>query len=343
VLSKIEIADIAVTNSELLREEPAKLAESLKELIGGLVGQALGSSIPAIDINDLLSGINLPLSIPETEPDKGSPGLRKLTKGSDDFLGIFGTLGDGMASPKAPPPNAPDAPHASAKIIQKEVDPSGVRLPTMTPSNAPVVRLEMAAAADGGARPIERAYRVDNGLWHPFTRESVVTVDDPWLRLQGRHTIEVRSRFAGDAMSLDPKPASVEVLIDVEPPSIAVRQAPGEEVAIAVRDFVSSEGKTLVRTRLDKGAWSAWAKASSDEVLVDVEGAAAIEVEAQDEEGNIATAAQAIIRGGAAASDAGCGCVAAGDDAKAGSWAALFGAAIAAVARARSRRRRDRA
>lgn len=325
VITKLGVANGKVTNSDLLREDPETLALTLQDLIGGLVGQAIGGGISPIDINSSLEGLGLSLIIPETVDGQGSPGLRRLTKDGENFLGIFATLAL---------TNAPAAGNlqsdTSVQLVRKEITPEGVKLNTMKPENAPLVRVQMASTLDDGSKPVEYAYRVDNGLWHPFTRERIIDISDPWIRVQGRHIVHVWSRVAGEPASLDATPATVEVLIDVDAPSIKVGREEQGKVALTVKDFVSADDeKVWVRTRLDGGAWSAWGKAS-DMKLVDVGEAAEIDVEARDEEGNIATVTQAIIRGGSIPGAEGCGCVVVGgSDRSASGWG--WAAALAAV------------
>jgi hypothetical protein len=335
VLNKIGVSNGVVTNSALLREDPGTLAATLQDLIGGIVGQAVGGGIPPIDLNSSLASLGLSLNIPESVDGKGSPGLRKLTKDTDSYLGIFAGLGFQMmpgAKSSVIAPEAPQVSDSSVQVVRKEVDPAGVRLPTMTPENAPRVRVHMASVLDDGSRAMEYAYRVDNGFWHPYTAERIIDLDDPWLRVQGRHVVQVRSRVAGDARSLDPTPATVEVLIDVDAPAIKVGRAEDGKASLSIKDFVSGSGDQVsVRTRLDSGAWSEWKKAS-EVTAVDVGEANDISVEARDEEGNVATATQAIIRGGAAPSVGGCGCVVAGADEAPGRMPWALGAALAAIA-----------
>jgi hypothetical protein len=334
VIDKIGVNNATVTNDHLIQEDPAKVASALKEVIGGLVGQQLGTALAPIDLNGLLlADLGISLSMPESVDGQGSPALRKLTKGTDDFLGIFAAIEPVMA------PVTAAASDTSAAIARKEVDPAGVRLPTMGPDNAPIVEIDVGSSIEGSGQAVEYAYRVDQGVWHPFTKERRIEVRDPWIRLQGRHTVEVRSRVAGEPNSLDPTPAEVEVLIDVEAPSISIGEVENGAVLVSVRDFVSGPAGTQIRARLDQGAWSDWRPAG---MSVEVGDAAAIEVEARDEEGNIATASQAIIRGGAIDGASGCGCEVVGAE-EPRSWAWIMGLGMAGLAmRQRTRKRSSR-
>ena len=348
VITKLGVSNGKVTNSQLLREDPETLAVTLQDLIGGLVGQAIGGGISPIDINSSLGGLGLSLTIPETVDGQGSPGLRRLTKDGDNYLGIFATLALTNPMPVAAPGQAgKTTSDTSVQVTRKDVTAEGVRLSTMTRENAPLVRIHMASTLDDGSKPIEFAYRVDNGVWHPFTRERILDINDPWIRIQGRHNVHVWSRVAGEPASLDPTPATVEVLIDVDAPSIKVGREEQGKVALTVTDFVSSDDDKLwVRTRLDGGAWSGWSKVSEAK-LVEVGEAAEIDIEARDEEGNIAKATQAIIRGGSIPGAEGCGCVVVGGERGTSSygWIAALGAAVGMALRLgrRSRKSEDQA
>ncbi|MDI3286385.1 hypothetical protein [Polyangium sp. 15x6] len=335
VLDKIGVSNGVVTNSELLKEDPAIIASALQGLLGSLGSQFLGG-INAIDLADALSSVGLTLTIPETVEGQGSAGLRKLSKGSDNYLGIFATLGVGQASPVAPNPGSAakaEPIETTARVIEKKLDRTGFRLGTVDEENAPVVTLQMSSPSDMGAVPVEYSYRVDHGMWKPFTRERTVDVRDEWLRLQGKHTVSVRSRVVGKPETLDETPAEIEVVIDAEPPVIAVGEVQeGNRVSIDVRDFVGGGGESRVRYRLDGGAWSGW-KPATELGMVDVGEAAEIDIEAEDAEGNVAEASQALIRGRALITGEGCGCAVVGDDRTQGKpmWIvglALLGAVI---------------
>ncbi|WP_437878637.1 hypothetical protein [Sorangium sp. So ce513] len=335
VIETLALTNGEVTNSGLLRENPKSIADALGGLLGSQVGQLIGSGLPAIDLNGPLSGLGLSLLVPESTDGAGSPGLRKLSKGQDNYLGIFAAFG--MPSQRRALQS-----ETEAELSRKEVRAEGLRLPTMTRDNGPTARLVMSSPLDDGTRVVEYSYRIDGGVWRPFTRERIVDLRDDWLRLPGRHVISVRSRIAGDPLSLDPTPATVEMVVDVDPPAISVGAAVDGHVPIEVRDAVSDAERARVRVRLDGGAWSPWATAAETRV-VHVGDAVEIEVEAVDEEGNLGTARQPILRGRVPVDPAGCGCVVAGGPSAGppgGLWLGL--AALAAAVRLARRARAPR-
>ncbi|MDC0681840.1 hypothetical protein [Sorangium atrum] len=334
VIEALRVENGEVTNNGLLRENPENIAEALGGLLSGQLGQLIGGGIPAIDLDGPLSALGLSLVIPESAEGAGSPGLRKLTKGQDNYLGIFAAFGTTAQQRSL-------RSDTQAELSRKEVRAEGLRLPTMTRDNGPTARLVMSSPLDDGTRAVEYSYRIDSGVWRPFRRERVVDLHDDWLRLQGRHVISVRSRIAGAPLSLDPTPATVEMVVDVDPPVISVGAAVDGRVPLEVSDRVSDAARAKVRVRLDDGAWSPWSTAA-ETTSVDVGDAVDIEVEAVDEEGNLGTARQAILRGRVPVDpSAGCGCVMAGGAGEAPWGVRWLGLAVAAAA-LRLARRGDR-
>lgn len=305
VIEELLVDNGVVTNSQLVREDPDKIAGALQGLLGSMVGSLLGDSFPAIDLNAQLSSLGIKLEIPATIEGQGSPGLRKLTSGADNFLGIFASmeLADGQ----------PMMSVTQADVIAEDVDAEGLFVKTYDGTNGPRFTVQFGSNLDTGAHAVEYQYKVDNQPWHPFTRDRIVTVDDDWLRVQTKHTIYVRSRLVGQPFSLDSEPVALEVRVDAMPPAIAVVESATGEVAVDVQDAVSDREDTKVRVRLGTSdgdtvkwlAWSAWVDAS-DVASFLPDYADMVEVEAVDEEGNIGTVTQALIRGRGQGGDCQC-------------------------------------
>lgn len=190
VIEKINFSNATVTNSSLLEEEPQKIADSLTDLIGGQIGSLLGDALPAVNLNEQLADLGLTLNILESVEGQGSPGLRKLSKGSDNYLGIFASLG--LAAAPAPPPV-----ETNGSIVGKEVDPAGLALATATPDNRAKVQIALSSPEDDGSRAVEYQIRVDGGLWKPWTKKRHIEVSDGLFRVQGKHRIEARARIVG--------------------------------------------------------------------------------------------------------------------------------------------------
>ena len=333
VLNKLSLTNPTITNADLLDDDPAKIAAALTEVIGGQLGSALGGAIPAINLNDQLASLGLTLNIPETVEGQGSPGLRKLTKDSDNYLGIFATLG--LAA--APPPPQSDT---QASVVKKDVDPAGLHLETARPGNAPKIQIAMSSPLDDGSRQVEYQIRVDGGFWKPWTTKRYLNVEEGTFRLQGRHKIEVRSRIAGEPRSMDTTPAVLDVVIDGQAPKVRVKELEGDKAQIDVSDVVSSAEALFVRYRIDGGSWSGWVRAS-EMPLLDVTPGGDIDVEARDEEGLVGSTSQAIRGKPALTSGGGCGCTVAGETSSDGKLAGLLGALLIGVALRFGKRRRD--
>jgi hypothetical protein len=326
VLNKIGVTNGKVTNSSLLREHPETIAASLADLIASQVGQLAGGGLKPINLNASLASLGLSLNIPDTVAGKGSPGLRKLSKGTDNYLGIFAAFGM-----PAPPGPVPPSSKTSAQLLEKKVDKKGLVFETVRDDNAPIASLYVGSSLDDGQHAIEYQYRVDQGFWHPYTSARRIDVQDGWLRVQGKHVIEVRSKVAGDPTTLDAEPAQVEVVVDAVAPTITIGKVEaGNKVALTFNDKVSGD-RSVARVSLDGGKWTEWQLVPALATIT-VGEASEIEVEARDEEGNVASASQALVRGRVEVTAAGCGCAVAGADESTGGSVWLLGVAIAGIA-----------
>jgi hypothetical protein len=334
VLDKIGVSNGKITNAELLNESEDTLVGALQDLITSQVGSALGG-IAAIDLNDSLASLGLTLTIPESVEGEGSPGLRRLEKGSDGYLGIFASLGVAPAMAQQQQQQQVDTEIA---LGQKLVDPAGLVARTRTDDNMPSVTVLLDSPADSGAQPIEYSYRIDGGAWKPFSTQRILTLRDPAFRLQGRHLLEARARITGQPMTLDDTPALTEILIDAEAPRVEIGPVDAGKVTLTARD-VSGTVDAMVRTRLGDDAWSPWAPFEGSEVVT-VGDSDDLEVEVKDASGNIGTASQAIIRGKPSAA-AGCDCAVSGDRSAPAGMLWLVGVALLGIA-VRVRGARDR-
>ncbi len=334
VMDKLTIANGKVSNSELIKEDPAVLAAALQGLLSGQIGGLLGSGLGPIDINGALASLGMELVIPESVEGMGSPGLRTVTKDGERFLGIFAALQVAGQNPA----NI----ETEATVEDVQTDERGLRAETITPDNAPVVVLQVeAAGADG--RAVEHQARVDGGVWKPWSRDRFLRVTDDSLRLEGRHEIQVRSRVVGQLYSVDPTPEVLEVLIDTQAPTVTLLPVDEEGVGkVDVWDLVSGDA-TLVRFRFDGQTFSEWRRAGDLKAIVVPEEAELIEFELADEKGNVGTAQQEIIRGAPRDAGSGCGCALPGEQpARSGTPWELALIALAGVLTASRLRRRAR-
>ncbi|MCC6521803.1 MAG: hypothetical protein IT373_04010 [Polyangiaceae bacterium] len=337
VIDQIGVSNGVVTTS-LLREDPTKIAASLQDLLGSMVGQFIGGAIPPVDLNGSLASLGLTLVIPDTVDGQGSPGLRKLSKGSDSFLGIFAALGVVQAKTSV------DTTVGFVSFDAGDLGWSGAE------RRLPEAVLDLGTDLASAGQRVEWQYRVDNLPWHPFRSDRRLVARDPWLSTEGKHVVSVRARVVGDPLTLDREPATFQLDVDSSPPFVAVQQAEGT-VLVTADDAVSGDA-TMVRVRLGRtgrdGAvrwhpWSDWTAAAALEAF-DPGDNDRIEVEAEDETGHVGSTSQALLRGRVGDSGGGgCGCVLAGSGERGGSawWLAALG--VGAVLGRRVLGRRGRA
>ena len=311
VIDSIGVQNATVESSPLLRELPAELASALGDLVGQTVGSALGSALTPFDLSSALSSFGLGLAIPDSVDGQGSPGIRKLTEGSDNFLAIFAALQTVSPQPDQLPPTA-DTWAELGEVDLGTLGPTlaalGVPTPMATTADVPHATLRFGSSRDGAPHPSEWQYRIDDQPWHPFTRARTVELHGMWLLEQGRHLIHVRARVAGEPLSLDPSPAELLMRVDSEPPTVRVARDADGRIAVQASDFVSDDEHVLVRTRLGQGRgartawreWSEWQPAAELEPL-EAGDAERVEVQASDEEGNVGTVSQALSSGAAGA------------------------------------------
>src|SRR5262249_16224182 len=84
VIGQLSIDHGTVTNNDLITDDPVTMAAGLSSILQGISGQFLGG-IGAIDLAGMLKSTGLALTIPDG-------GIRKLSKGENDYLAIFADL-----------------------------------------------------------------------------------------------------------------------------------------------------------------------------------------------------------------------------------------------------------
>lgn len=307
VIDKVQITNPTITNGALLREDTASAAKALAGIVSSQIGGALGGAISPINLNDQLTSLGLTLEIPPTVQGQGSPGLRRLDKGTDGFLGLFAALGVAPATNTL----AEMQLETTAELSEKRIDPKGLSLTTLTDENRPVVVLRVSSPQDTGAVPVEFQYRVNGAFWHPWTFDKTISIATPELSLQAKHYVEVRSRVAGKPRTMDASPARVDFRIDKTAPFVELGRRPKDgKVELFVRDTVSARDAVQVRYALGDGALGEWTRADQIE-FVNVGDEKEVRVEAVDEEGNVASIRQPLIRGkedASLGSGSGCNC-----------------------------------
>ena len=293
VLGDIKLANEGVTNSDLLFEEPAQLANGVKGLLGGIVGSFLGGGLKPIDLQAALKGVGLGMDIP-------AGGIRKLTSGTDDFVAIFANLQKTAGA-------AREEADTRAVLVEKIVDASALTLGGADRARFPKLRVHAEGIA---SRPTEQTWWIDDGTHAAWTTSRDLVIDQDAMFLQGKHLLHVSARVVGDMASEDETPVEIPFVIDTLAPVVDVKRD-GARVVVRAHDYVSADGALVMRRRIGaEGAWSEWlAFAENDAFAADA--ATSVDVEVRDEEGNIGRVSLPL-RGRAdatlAAAGSGCGC-----------------------------------
>ncbi len=286
VLGNIKVTNAKVTNNSILFEDDARLADGVTGLLGGIVGQLLGGGIPAVDLSSALASTGLAVEIPPN-------GIRKLTSGTDDFIGVFANL-------KPASTTAHEEVETRASLIEKIVDKDAMAIDTAVRARFPKLRVRVDSIA---SKPTEHTWWIDEGTRAKWTTDKDLVVDQDAMLLQGKHVLHVASRIVDDVVSEDGTPVEIPFTIDTLAPRIETSRD-GDRLRVEVSDFVSPESALRIRWRGADAAWTEWS--SAREVPASAE-----EIEAIDEEGNVGRVSLAL-RGVAdptlAASGSGCGC-----------------------------------
>ena len=328
-LDKIYVNNAVVTNSGLLKEKPEAIAGALADVITGMAGQFLGGLSP-IDVSSALSSLGLTLNLQQN-------GLRKLSKNQDNFLGVFASFGVAVPTTSLEIDTFVDG-------WNKSTPADGFRLTTMSVENQPKVHFRVSSPSGYGSNEVEYAWKIDRGYWHPWTTSRDLVVDDPFLRMQGLHDIAIKARLVGQPATEDKTPAVTRVIVDVDAPQVRLGGSDGA-TTIEATDIVSPSDKLMVRWSFDQSAPTAWAPLLDVQSVAWADDAKSLLVDVRDEEGNVSSVSQSVIRGRPDASlagqAAGCGCSVPGTTTSGTGLAGVASilGALGMVLRMRSRRR----
>ncbi|MDQ3033613.1 MAG: MYXO-CTERM sorting domain-containing protein [Myxococcota bacterium] len=321
-IESVVATNSTVTNSELLTEMPPALASAVESVLSTFAGM-LGGSISPFALPDIMG---FELDVP---PD----GIRGVADSGEAFLGLFANLRlattPGMLIGTA---------ETSLEISDLSLDPSSMTIDSWGQGERNSVWLNFGAEGPAGA-DYEYSYRIDGMTWSHWTSDRRVHVDSDVLLLQARHTVEARARVRGEATSVDPTPASAELIIDVLPPELQVsRDGTGAYVAHGA-DLISPESALQYRFRMGDGEWTEWQSSPRlelDSILLD---GGELGVEVLDEAGNVGTATLPLIRGIPNPAGGGCDCaVASGNTDRNGPLALLASLAVLGAMILRRRR-----
>ena len=171
-------------------------------------------------------------------------------------------------------------------------------LETLDDARMPTLRTRFESPGSK-ANDVEYAYWIDEGT-RSWSSDPNVTIRSPYLFFQGKHTLNVVACKRGRTLSEDNTPAQVPFIIDTQAPTVTVIEH-GARIAIDAWDFVSKEEDLVVRYRIasktSAGAWTDWMPLADATSIRASQAYSRIEVEVRDEEGNVGTADQPLVRG----------------------------------------------
>jgi len=284
-IGTVGVANPTVTNSELLVDDPATIASGLGNLFGAIAGQLTGSLKP-IDLSSSLASVGLGVTIPDG-------GIRKLTKGTDDFLAIFADL-------QLAQQNAIQQADVQARIVDLKVFPEAMTLATVDRSKEPILHVLASSSLDNGTNAVEYSYAIDQGSHSEWSSARDFTIQNDSLFLQGKHVLNVWARIHGQELSQSAKPAQVPFTIDVLPPTITLSENADNSLHVDAYDFVSDTSALKMRWHATDAAggatpWTTWG--SLADIPANAFNGASVTVEVEDEDGNIGSQSSALIRG----------------------------------------------
>ncbi|HEY1955659.1 MAG TPA: hypothetical protein VGH28_08600 [Polyangiaceae bacterium] len=326
-IGNVAVANPVVTNSELLTDDPATIASGLGNLFGAIAGQLTGSLKP-IDLSTALATYGLGMTIPDG-------GIRKLSKGSDDFLAIFADL-------ELAKQNAVQQADVQARILDKKVFADAMTLGTVSRAKEPMLHVLFSSSLDNGTKAVEYAYAIDKGSHSEWSQTRDFTIQNDALFMQGKHVLNVWARIKDQPSSESAQPAQVPFAIDVLPPNVTLAKNDDGSLGVTAWDLVSPDSALQMRWQTTdslgkKSAWTPWAAVASVPATD-----ATVTVEVQDEEGNVGSQSSDLIRGKpdpSLVSGSGCGSCTIGASPSGTSWAYAIPALAGLLALALRRRR----
>jgi hypothetical protein len=240
--------EIQVINSEFVRETAAEL-EAVLPSVFDLALPLIADGIGPIDMPDF-GGFSL-----------NNVSLGKITTSQDDFLAINATLGATTAMRLDPRfaevvadldaaigPVLASASTGTARLVEVHTpSPESVRAALRTAHGVIGTAGEMPSVTidtdrtDGAGRSLEWSWRLNGGLWRPFTTASPLVIADRAFAWQGKYKIGLRSRVVGDTRTESHDVIDIPVIIDSVPPALLEAQVAwdGDTLSVPAFDLVS--------------------------------------------------------------------------------------------------------
>jgi len=312
---------ITVLNSEFVKESPADL-EAVLPSVFSLVTPLLGN-LPEITVPPF-AGFQL-----------DNLSIQHVTTSQDDFLAINASLGastlmrqiagrDPLMSSAVtamdvaiPAPQPPSTARARLAGVMTPT-PDRIRGALRHEADGALPRVTFDVDAhDAAGQPIEWSYQLDGGMWRPWRGGSPLVIEDQAFAWQGKYTIGLKSRVAGDYHTVS-EPIDFPVIIDSVSPKISTDKAAwnGDTYEIPAFDIVSGQALQYAFGKPGSPSpQSAWSSGGTPGGTIELTRDAAdayqgydgqVAVFVKDEAGNTSIALVAPLHGQAV--DAGCAC-----------------------------------
>jgi hypothetical protein len=243
VLSDLSTAmtNPSVLNSNILQEDPQRMANGLHNLLQAILPMATGAlgnqefDLPKVQGFELaIRGIGG--EMPRVDrPDRYH------------FFGLFADL-------SLAPPVKPQLPEAEISLRLLRID--------IPPDFAHRVRQRellrqypMVALAIDDVRPDrEYSFRINNGMWGPYADQRHPMIESPQFLIEGTHRIETRSRSKLAPHLADTGFGTLSVRIDYTSPQVTLLQTP-RGISIRALDNIATSEQIRVKYRIDNGSW----------------------------------------------------------------------------------------
>ncbi len=269
------VANVRVTNSDILAEDPM----DLEDAIPGLINLALPGFTGALP----------PFALPGPA-DLGGFDLTVLgvrgvqANGAYSNVAVYADLGFDPAFAG----NLTAAAETTASVARLFV-PDSKAFSVSNPGGPvyPEVELALGGSAPGEGA-LEYQIRIDGGFWSPFFVNEELLLIRPEFLAQGRHWVEVRAREVGAYKTLDPTPALVEFVIDPEPPRMTAKMDYVRGGIVVNAWDVVSEDRLKLEVGVDGRYFEAYLDATNFVAVPEVNEVAAISIRATDEVGQVA-------------------------------------------------------
>jgi hypothetical protein len=196
-IGSIAAANVEVTDAMLVGP-PANIGELFTDLL-----ELVGGMIPAIDPIALPEFSGFQLEVPDG-------GVVRVRSGGENFLAIYANLSPATSTPKSTLVTRAALARVDVPAIDRD---DAVRLDAILPTAV----IGVATPGDGSNRRVEHRWRIDDGPWSRWTRETRLAVRDPRLLLRADPVIEVQARMADDDATMDLDPVRIPIPIDGTP------------------------------------------------------------------------------------------------------------------------------